>query len=152
MTKTLLLLYHSNTGTTEKMAQKIADDARQAGANVVLKKVEDCPFDALTHADGLAVGSPTHYGNVSWQFKKFLDEDLMTFYGQGLSLRGKVCGCFASTGGFSDGRECLRTMEFAFGHILKMRIVPGLVCESKEVADGKLQACSEFGKKLAQEL
>jgi multimeric flavodoxin WrbA len=150
--KTLLIIYYSNTGKTEKMASQIARGAEKAGVNAILKKVEDCTLKDLAEADGIAVGSPTYYSNVAWPIKKFLDETILAFYTNGHSLRNKVCGCFTSTGAYSDGKECLRMLELAFGNALKMKIVPGMILESKDVDEGNLSACYEYGQKIAREL
>ena len=150
--KTLLIIYYSNTGKTEKMASQIARGAEKAGVNAILKKVEDCTLNDLAEADGIAVGSPTYYSNVAWSIKKFLDETILAFYTKGHSLRNKVCGCFTSTGAYSDGKECLRMLELAFGIALKMKIVPGMILESKDVDEGNLSACYEYGQKIAREL
>jgi NAD(P)H dehydrogenase (quinone) len=150
--KTLLIIYYSNTGKTEKMATHIARGAETAGVNAILKKVEDCTLNDLAEADGIAVGSPTHYSNIAWQIKRFMDETILTFYTKGHSLRNKVCGCFTSTGAYGDGKECLRMLELAFGFALKMKIVPGIILESKDVDEGNLSACYEYGQKMAREL
>ena len=71
---------------------------------------------------------------------------------EGHSLKGKVCGCFTSSGAYSDGKECLRMLELAFGVALKMKIVPGIILESKDVDAGKLSLCFEYGQKIAQEI
>ena len=119
---------------------------------MILKKVEDCTLEDLAKADGLAVGSPTYYSNISWPMKKLLDETILAFYTKGHSLRNKVCGCFTSTGAFNDGKECLRMLELAFGNALKMKIIPGIILESKEVEKGNLSVCFEYGQKIAREL
>jgi multimeric flavodoxin WrbA len=150
--KTLLIIYYSNTGKTEKMAAHIAKGAEKEGANAILKKVEDCTLNDLAQADGLAVGSPTHYSNVAWQIKRFLDETILAFYTNGHSLRNKVCGCFTSTGAYSDGKECLKMLELAFGFALRMKIVTGIMLESIDVDEGNLSVCYEYGQKIAQEL
>lgn len=134
------------------MASQIAKGAETAGANAILKKAEDCTLNDLAEADGITVGSPTHYSNMAWQIKRLLDETILTFYTNGHSLRNKGCGCFTSTGAYSDGKECLRMLELAFGFALKMKMVPGIILESKDVDEGKLSACYEFGQKIAQEL
>jgi len=87
------------------MASQISKGAETAGVNAILKKVEDCTLDDLIEADGIAVGSPTHYSNMAWQIKRFLDETILAFYDQGHSLRNKICGCFTSTGTHSDGKS-----------------------------------------------
>jgi multimeric flavodoxin WrbA len=150
--KTLLIVYYSNTGKTEKMATNIARGAETAGVNAILKKVENCTQNDLAEADGIAVGSPTYYNNMVWQIKRFMDETILSFYTEGNSLRNKVCGCFTSTGAYSDGKECLRMLELAFGGALKMKIVPGLILESKDVDEGNLASCDEYGQKIAREI
>ena len=134
------------------MASHIAKGAENEGVNTILKKVEKCTMHDLAKVDSIAVGSPTYYSNISWQIKKFLDETILTFYKNGYSLRNKVCGCFTSTGTYNDGRECLRMLEVAFGFALKMKIVPGIILESKDVHEGNLSLCYEYGQKIAQEL
>ncbi len=134
------------------MASHIAKGAEKAGANAILKKVEDCTLNDLAEADGIAVGSPTHYSNIAWQIKRLLDETILAFYTEGHSLRNKVCGCFTSTGAYSDGKECLRMFELAFGFALKMKIVPGIILETKDVSEVNLSACYEYGQKIAREL
>ena len=152
MPKTLLIVYYSNTGKTEKMATNIARGAETAGVNAVLKKVENCTLNDLAEADGIAVGSPTYYSNIAWQIKRLMDETILSFYTNGHSLRTKVCGCFTSTGSYSDGKECLRMLELAFGGALKMKIIPGLILESQDVEKGNLSSCYDYGQKIAREI
>jgi hypothetical protein len=63
-----------------------------------------------------------------------------------------VCGCYTSTGGYADGRECLRMLELAFGYALKMRMVSGVVLESKDIVEGNVSKCYDLGKTITQEL
>lgn len=152
MPKTLLVIYYSRKGSTEKMASEIAKGAENAGAKVILRKAEECTMKDLDEVDGLAVGSPTYYGNMAWQVKRLLDETILAFYTEGHSLRNKVCGCFTSVGAYDDGKECIRMLEFAFGFDLKMKMVPGIILETKDVVKGNLATCCNFGQKIAQEL
>jgi len=152
MPGTLLVIYFSNTGTTKKMAMEIVRGAQDAGATVTAKSVVDCTVEDLVGVDAFAFGSPTHYGNIAWQSKRFLDETVLAFYSQRHSLKGKVCGCFTSTGGYADGKECLRMLELAFGSALKMKMVPGVVLESADVAHGDISKCYELGQKIGQQL
>ena len=152
MSKTLLVIYYSNKGATQKMAAEIARGARDEGVNVVSKNVIDCTIDDLLASDGIAFGSPTYYSNIAWQPKKFLDETILEFYAKGYSLKGKVCGCFSSTGGYNDGKECLRMLDLAFGYALKMHMVEGVVLESKDINEGNISKCYDLGKAISQEL
>ena len=152
MSNTLLVIYYSQKGATKKMATEIARGARDSGVNVVSKTVADCAIDDLLTADGIAFGSPTYYSNIAWQPKKFLDETILEFYAQGHSLKGKVCGCFTSTGGYDDGKECLRSLELAFGYALKMHMVEGVILETKDILEGNVTECYDLGKRIAQKI
>jgi multimeric flavodoxin WrbA len=152
MVSTVLVVYYSKKGATEKMALEIARGVKDSGVNVVIKTFMDCTIADLLAADAVAFGSPTYYSNIAWQPKKFLDEVILEFYARGYSLKGKVCGCFTSTGGFDDGRECLRMLELAFGFALKMCLVPGVVFESKDFVEGNFSKCYDLGKMVVKEL
>jgi multimeric flavodoxin WrbA len=152
MANTLLVIYYSKKGATERMAKEIAKGAQDSGVNVAIKTIVECTMADLTDADAIAFGSPTYYSNIAWPPKKFLDETVLEFYAQGHSFKGKVCGCFTSTGGYDDGKECLRMLELAFGYALKMRVVSGVILESKDVVEGNISKCYDLGKRIAQEL
>ena len=152
MPKTILIIYYSKKGHTEKMAKEIAKAVEKGDVTAILKKANDCVFNDLIEVDGLAVGSPTYYGNIAWPVKRFLDETILSFYIDGHSLKNKVCGCFTSVGAYGDGKKCIENLEFAFGFDLKMKIVPGIIIETKDVENGNLNPCYLFGKKLVQEL
>jgi multimeric flavodoxin WrbA len=148
MTNIILIVYYSKKCATQKMANEVARGAEAKGAKVVIKTVVDCTMVDLLSADAIAFGSPTYYCNIAWQPKKFIDETILDFYAQGHSLNGKVCGCFTSTGGYDDGRECLRMLELMFGYTLKMCMVPGVILESKAVAQGTVSECYDLGQRL----
>ena len=57
-------------------------------------------------------------------------------------------GYFTSSGAYSDGKECIRMLELAFGYALKIKIVPGIILEIKDVCEANLAICNEFGQKL----
>jgi NAD(P)H dehydrogenase (quinone) len=152
VSKTLLIIYYSQKGATQNMASEIARGARDMGLSVVSKTVFDCTIADLQTADAVAFGSPTYYSNIAWQPKKFLDETILGFYAQGYSLKDKVCGCFTSTGGYDDGKECLRMLELAFGYALKMHMVLGVVLESRDIVEGNVSKCYDLGKRIGQEL
>jgi len=43
-------------------------------------------------------------------------------------------------------------LEVAFGNALKMKMVTGIILESKDVDEGHLSECFEYGQKIAREL
>src|SRR3954452_6315917 len=62
---TVLVVYHSVSGNTEKMAQGVAEGARAAGANVNVKRVGSVTADDLATADAITVGSPVYLANMA---------------------------------------------------------------------------------------
>jgi NAD(P)H dehydrogenase (quinone) len=101
----VLVAYHSEGGHTEKLAQAVAEGAREAaGARVEMKTVDQVTADDLRRADGLLLGSPVYGGTVSHQMKEFMDTTLGEVWMAG-DLAGKAGGAFASCGGEHGGVE-----------------------------------------------
>ena len=68
----LAILYYSRGGNTRKMAEFIAEGAgSETGVEADLFDIEGFPPDAALEYDGLIVGSPTYYGSMSCQVKKY---------------------------------------------------------------------------------
>src|SRR6195952_5767679 len=93
MTK-VLVLYYSTYGHIETMAGAVAEGARSAGAEVVIKRVPETVPEAVAKAshykldqaapiatveelpeyDAIIFGTPTRYGNMASQMKAFIDQ------------------------------------------------------------------------------
>lgn len=119
----ILIVYFSRNGSTAKMAQQIARGVESvAGAEAVLRTVPDvsavcekvaesipstgAPYatlQELENCDGLAIGSPTHFGNMAAPLKHFIDSTTALWFSGGLS--GKPAGVFTSTGSMHGGQE-----------------------------------------------
>ena len=83
---TVLVVYDSKTGNTEKVAKLVAEGVEEVeGVRCVLKRVDDISLDDLSESDGIIIGSPTYYGLMSAKIKKLLDESVRYT----ASLRGK---------------------------------------------------------------
>lgn len=119
----ILIIYYSRNGSTLKMAQQIARGVGSVtGAEAILRTVpevsavcakvaDSIPTDGAPYAtlqelescDGLALGSPTHFGNMAAPLKHFIDgTTAMWFTG---ALSGKPAGVFTSTGSMHGGQE-----------------------------------------------
>jgi NAD(P)H dehydrogenase (quinone) len=90
----VLVLYYSSFGHMEQMAKAAAEGAREAGADVTIKRVPelvplevakashyklDQQADVATPAelenyDAIIIGSATRYGAIASQMKNFLDQ------------------------------------------------------------------------------
>jgi NAD(P)H dehydrogenase (quinone) len=122
MTK-VLVLYYSAYGHIEKMAEAIAEGARQTGAEVDIKRVPElvpeevarksgmkldqpapiAKVQDLTNYDAIIIGTGTRYGRMTSQMANFLDQT-GSLWAQG-ALNGKVGGAFTSTATQHGGQE-----------------------------------------------
>ena len=93
----ILVLYHTDAGNTRLMADLVGEGA--AGVpetDVRLRGVDEATADDLLWCDGMAVGSPTNMGTVSWQMKRFWDVTAQTLWPK---TEGKFGCAFSSSGG-----------------------------------------------------
>jgi NAD(P)H dehydrogenase (quinone) len=131
----ILVLYYSRHGATRKLAELIAQgiesvpgcDARlrtvPAVSTVAEATAPDVPADGapyvelddLAECDGIAVGSPTRFGNMASAMKYFWDGTSAQWLSGTLS--GKPACVFTSTGSLHGGQEStLLTMMIPLLH------------------------------------
>jgi len=134
------------------MAFAVAEGVRAIrGADAVVKKIDKTTNEDLLEADGIVVGSPTYYGQMSEKTKAMFDRSV----GVHGKLEGKVGGAFTSSGGIASGAETtiISILEamLVHGMIIKGRASSGhygaaAVGEPKE---RDLERCKELGKMMA---
>lgn len=61
--KKVSVIYWSNGGNVEVLANNIAQGAKEAGAQVVIKHVSEANIDDVTKVDAVAMGSPSMDNN-----------------------------------------------------------------------------------------
>lgn len=152
----ILILYYSRNGTTEKMAQQIARGVEaNEGAEAILRTVPEistvceqtenlvpakgAPYatlDDLKSCDGLALGSPTHFGNMAGALKHFIDQTTEIWFPGTLS--GKPAGVFTSTGSMHGGHEStlLSMMLPLMHHGMLIMSIPSNEIALKETRTG----------------
>ena len=118
----ILVLYYSRNGSTGEMARQIARGIEQGGLEARLRTVPaistECEavapgipeegalyasLDDLKNCSGLALGSPTRFGNMAAPLKYFLD-GTSNLWLTG-ALVGKPAGVFTSTASLHGGQE-----------------------------------------------
>lgn len=119
----VLVLYYSSYGHIEKMAEAVAEGAREVGAEVDIKRVpETVPLDIATKGhfkldqaapiakvedlanyDAIIIGTGTRFGRMTSQMAAFLDQ-AGGLWARG-ALHGKVGGAFTSTATQHGGQE-----------------------------------------------
>src|SRR6056297_3012211 len=118
MAQKVLIVFHSETGNTEQMAQSVAEGARTVeGVEVILKSVYEVMADQLVESDAIIVGSPVYNANVSPEISAFIAS--WPFEGQ--PLKDKVGAAFVTAGGISAGEEIVQM------NILQSMLVFGMI-------------------------
>lgn len=139
----VLVVYYSMYGHVLEMAKAVTEGAGSVeGVEVMLRRVAEfeeteremeghehartvweqqkaipvCTLDDLRRADGILFGSPTRYGNMSAQMKRFLDSTAQLWL-EG-AMEGKPAGLFTSTATAHGGQETtLLTMMVPVLHL-----------------------------------
>ncbi|MDP2996845.1 MAG: NAD(P)H-dependent oxidoreductase [Bryobacterales bacterium] len=121
----ILVAYHSQTGNTEKLAMAVRDGAASVPeVEVALRKVGQATAEDIVKADGLAVGTPVHWGNLSAETKSFLDRvgAALGLGKQGATFgEGRLAGVFCTAGGPAGGQDTARLSIIA--SLLHLRFV-----------------------------
>ncbi len=119
----ILILYYSRYGATAQMARHVARGVESVpglearlrtvpAVSTVCESIEGAipaagaPYvemDDLRHCAGLALGSPTRFGNMAAALKYFLDGTSALWLNA--ALAGKPAGAFTSTSSLHGGQE-----------------------------------------------
>jgi NAD(P)H dehydrogenase (quinone) len=124
----ILVAYYSETGNTAKMAEAVREGAASVdGAALTLRKVADVTDDEIRAADGIVLGSPVQWGNLSVGAKRFLDRVGEVLGKAGKTLgEGRVAGVFCTAGSPSNGQEMARLGAIAAFLAMRFVIVGGV--------------------------
>ena len=148
----VLIVYDSKTGNTEKMALAVAEGVKEVGGvDVMMKKVDETVNEDLLKADGIIIGSPTYYGQMSGKIKTMFD-DSVRIHGK---LQGKVGAAFTSSGGVASGAET------TIVSVLEAMLIHGMVIQGRahaqhygaaavgEPKERETERCKELGRIVA---
>jgi NAD(P)H dehydrogenase (quinone) len=97
----VLVVVSSQTGRTARMADAVAEGAREAGAEAEVKRAEDTEGEDLEAADALVLGSGIHMGGIESSMRIFF-ERVAPLWMQG-RLVGKLGAAFVSAGAGARG-------------------------------------------------
>ncbi|WP_298142624.1 NAD(P)H:quinone oxidoreductase [uncultured Acinetobacter sp.] len=118
----VLVLYYSKYGATKQLAHLIADGIEATGMQVKIRTVPSvatvvteaqasipdegdiyCTLDDLANCAGLALGSPTRFGNMAAEMKYFWDQTTSLWLSG--ALHDKPVCVFTSSGSMHGGQE-----------------------------------------------
>ncbi len=140
----LLIVYHTQSGHTERLAQAALAGARQVGeVQTDIRRAFDTRLEHLLAADGLLIGTPENFGTMSGAIKDLFDR---TYYPAEGLMTGRPYAVFVSAG--NDGRGAHAQIDrIALGYGWK-KVHDGLIVRG-EPAAADLVAAEELGMTLA---
>lgn len=142
--KTLLIVYHSQSGSTRRLARAAAEGAAlEDGVAVRLLEAWEAGSRDLLAADGVLFGTPENLGYISGGMKDFFDRTYYPVQPRQLNLPYAL---MVSAG--NDGRNAVRQVErIATGYPLRKVAEPVIV--RGEVDQAGCERCHELGQTLA---
>lgn len=132
----ILVLYHSVTGRTRKLAEAVAEGVRAAGAGCVMRSAAEVTREDFRRAQGIIAGSPVYYGSMAAELKAVFDR----FVDLREEMEGKIGAAFATAGDPSGGKETTLLS------ILQAMLINGMI-----VAGDPLEASGHYGVACAGE-
>lgn len=98
----VLVLYHSRTGNTKKLAEEIAKGVSEIeGVRPLLKSTKEVTKDDFVNSDGIIAGSPVYFGTMASELKEVFDK----FVGVRKQMENKVGAAFATSADPTGGKE-----------------------------------------------
>ncbi|MGB7920884.1 MAG: NAD(P)H:quinone oxidoreductase [Desulfobacterales bacterium] len=164
----VLIVFYSTYGHVYKMAQAVAEGAKEvAGAQVEMRRVPEtlpadvlqkmgavdaqkafenvpiCKVEELASADAIIFGTPTRFGNMCGQMRQFLDATGQLW--QKGALVGKVGSVFASTATQHGGQEST-LLSFHITLLHQGLVVVGLPYAFQgQMRNDEITGCSPYG-------
>ena len=159
----VLVLYYSSYGHIETTAEAVAEGARSAGADTIVKRVPEivpeeiarksgfkldqaapiATIDELPDYDAIIFGVPTRFGNMPAQMRNFLDQT-GGHWMQG-KLIGKVGSVFTSTATQHGGQEST-ILTFLPTLLHQGMVIVGLPYSFKgQMSLDAIHGCSPYG-------
>lgn len=154
--KTLLIVWHSRTGGSRRMAEAAAEGAgREPAVRTRLAPAEAAGPDDLLGADGYIFAGPENLAALSGTMKEFFDR---TYYPVLDRIQGRPYAVMICAG--SDGTNAARQIaRIATGWRLRAVAEPLIVCThaqtpetiraEKVLTPEQLAPCVELGQALA---
>ncbi len=113
----IAIIYHSETGNTERMAQMVAEGCRSVeGTEVKLMSLDEVDSEYLAKCYAVILGCPNYEGSCSWQMKKFLD-------GPEAKLAGKLGGVFVTQNWPGGGGGSFAEMTMIAGMLVRGMLI-----------------------------
>lgn len=133
----ILIAYFSQSGSTKKMAESIAEGAKSVGGvEVKLLSIEEVATQDLIETSAIILGSPVYNSNPAPQVLEFIN----SWPFEGRPLKDKIGAAFATGGGISIGEEEVMM------NILRAMLIHGMIVMGGEEVEAAFGASAITGE------
>jgi flavodoxin I len=143
--KKILIAYTSRAGTTDKMANYLAEGVRMSGNEANVAKISSIKKETdLSGFDGYLFGCPTYHKDMTGGMKQFL------FLAASANLTGKMGGAFGS---HTHSGEAAPMIFETMQHVFKMDVseLGALnLTEATMETDEGTKACQQYARALCE--
>jgi len=146
MAKHLLIVFHTQSGTTSRMADAViagANNDAVDGVELRTRSALEADADDLLWCDGFLLGTPENFGYMSGAMKYFLDR---VFYPCENKVNGKPFALFIRAG--NDGTGAITSIRRILSG-LAVKEVQEPVLIAGEFDEARLAECEELGLTMA---
>ena len=144
--KKLLIVYHSQSGSTARMAEAVIGGASHGditGVELRIRDALEATAEDLLWADGIILGTPENFGYMSGAMKYFLDR---VYYPCLDQVGGRPYALFIRAG--NDGAGAINSLQkILSGLALKQVQEPVLI--AGDFDESRLVECEELGMTMA---
>ena len=143
----ILVIYHSQQfGNTKRLAEALAEGARESGAEVELINTNErrVTLNEFLATDGVAIGTPDYFSYVAGTIKTLFD-DIYLWDQAGNPVKGKPAALFFSHGGGGRVKQPLEAFAQRF-----FQQVGETVEGRRPISDEAKKKCIALGKELVK--
>lgn len=144
--KRLLIVYHTQSGTTARMLHAVLRGARDpaiGGVEVAVRPALEAGAEDVLRAQAVLLGTPENFGYMSGALKYFFDR---IYYPCLDRCPGLPYGLFIRAG--NDGRGAQAAIERIVTGLRWRQVVPPVIAAGA-LGPEHLAACGELGQTLA---
>ncbi|RJQ36251.1 MAG: hypothetical protein C4555_07670 [Dehalococcoidia bacterium] len=145
--KRILFLYYSHSGHTEKMILAAAEEARQAGAEAIVKKTPDAVREDLVNCEAVILGTGNYFQKEAGMFRDYWDRYDYDWLKMKTEFGIKPYAWVVSAG--VGGDSCTLTINNLMKDLNFRRIFPTVIAFEDPTEDD-LVNCRKLGRQMAE--
>jgi len=151
----ILVVYHSVSGNTKRLAEAVAQGIREVeGVDCLIKPASDVTQDDFVSSEGIIAGSPVYFGTMAAELKRVFEK----FVHVRSQMADKIGAAFATSADPTGGKETTILSILEAMLIYGMIVVGdpmdatghyGVACVEKP--DGRTQGhAAKLGRRVAE--